>query len=280
MNILITGGNGYVGSSLYNALKDKYDITLLTRKECDLTNLETDYFCSKYFDVVIHTAIVGGSRLKEEDDSILEQNLKMWRTLLAHKINYGRLINFGSGAELDPKTPYGISKQIIRESLLSKNNFYNLRIYGVFDENEWDTRFIKTCINNYLDNKPMIIHEDKFMDFIYMKDLIKIVDYYIQEKNPPKEYNCIYLRNYTLKNIATYINKLDKNKVDIVVEKEEWGENYMGKNNGEHYLDKKLEMIGILQGIENVYEILKYEKYKSTNPHLPLGNNSLYSNHR
>ena len=32
MKILITGGNGYVAQSLYNAFKDNYDITLITKK--------------------------------------------------------------------------------------------------------------------------------------------------------------------------------------------------------------------------------------------------------
>jgi len=32
MKILITGTNGYIGKSLYNNLKDHYQVTPLTRK--------------------------------------------------------------------------------------------------------------------------------------------------------------------------------------------------------------------------------------------------------
>ena len=54
VRILITGANGYVGKSLYNAFKDKYEVSKLTRDVCDLTNLESvdQYFKDKYFEFV------------------------------------------------------------------------------------------------------------------------------------------------------------------------------------------------------------------------------------
>ena len=51
MKILITGANGYIGKSLFNALKDKYDITAITRQDFDLTNVQSmiKFFENKYF---------------------------------------------------------------------------------------------------------------------------------------------------------------------------------------------------------------------------------------
>ena len=40
MKILITGTNGYIGKSLYNALKDKYEVTTITRQDFDLTAIQ------------------------------------------------------------------------------------------------------------------------------------------------------------------------------------------------------------------------------------------------
>lgn len=59
MRILITGANGYIGKSLYNALKDKYDVTAITRTSFDLTDsiALSKFFESRYsFDVVLHCA--------------------------------------------------------------------------------------------------------------------------------------------------------------------------------------------------------------------------------
>ena len=125
MKILITGGNGYIAKSLSKNFSEKYDITSVTRKDFDLSDpIETfKWFQGKKFDVVIHTAIVGGSRLSPDGPDVLRQNLMMYYNLLSNKKSFGKLISFGSGAELFQKeTPYGMSKRIISESI--KNTEY------------------------------------------------------------------------------------------------------------------------------------------------------------
>jgi hypothetical protein len=73
----------------------------------------------------------------------------MYYNLLENKEHFGKLINIGSGAEvLSLDTPYGLSKNIIYNSILNTDNFYNLRVFAVFDNNELDRRFIKTAITN------------------------------------------------------------------------------------------------------------------------------------
>jgi nucleoside-diphosphate-sugar epimerase len=118
MKILITGGNGYVGKSIYSYLHTKYDITTIGRQDFDLTNWsETNkWFKEKHFDIIIHTAVVGGSRLKKEDSSIINQNLKMYYNLLDQQDKYTKFIHFGSGAEGHSNTPYGLSKFIINQT--------------------------------------------------------------------------------------------------------------------------------------------------------------------
>jgi len=185
VKILITGGNGYISKSLYNSLKNVYDVVTLSRDDFDLRDqFETiKYFSNKYFDTVIHCAVSGGSRLRQDTINDMDNNLQMYYNLLNCKNKFGKLIHFGSGAEItQPETPYGLSKRVITKSILEQKNFYNIRIFAVFDENELDTRFIKGNIKRYVNKEPIIIHQDKFMDFFYMKDLVSLVDYYIQSE--------------------------------------------------------------------------------------------------
>jgi nucleoside-diphosphate-sugar epimerase len=189
--------------------------------------------------------------------------------------SYGRLINFGSGAELNPSSPYGESKRDIRTGILKLDKCFNLRIFGIFDENEWETRFIKTSIRNHIANKPITIHQDKFFSFLYMEDLIKLVDYYITT-NPtllPKEYNCCYPLNFTLSEIAKIINDLQDHKVPVIVENEEFGGEYSGFN-GENDLTYSLDMWGLSRGIRIVYNKLKEERYKEMDFILKQANDS------
>jgi len=254
MRILITGTNGYVGKSLYNALKDKYNVTAITRNECDLNNSESInlFFKDKTFDVIIHCAVKGGSRLQQDDWSVLDTNLSMYYNLYSNKDKFKKLIHFGSGAELHmSEEPYGYSKKVIGESVLHNDGFYNLRIFGVFDENELNTRFIKGNIKRYINNEPILIHQNKTMDFIYMQDLIKIVEYYI-DNDGPKELNCNYNCITTLNDIATIINKLSNYKVSINIVDKEKDKPYVGG-----FKDIGIEFIGLEQGIKEVYNKLK-----------------------
>jgi UDP-glucose 4-epimerase len=252
-NILITGGNGYIAKSIHSSLSSKYNITTVTRQDFDLTCWASTYkfFYDKTFDVVIHTATSGGSRLKEETDLVIRENLLMYRNLLNHQDKFTKFISFGSGAELNnPTTPYGISKQIIADSMFSKPNFLNLRIFAVFDENELDTRFIKGNIKRYINKEEIIIHQDKLMDFFYMPDLVTLVNYYIKENHLPKVTECSYDKKYSLLDIANLINNLSEYKVPIKQLDFTMGPPYIGKT----YTD--LPYIGLEQGIKNVYNKL------------------------
>ena len=255
IKILITGGNGYIAKSITNHLWDKYHIIAPGRDELDLLNSESvdAFFKEKYFDVVIHTATVGGSRLKEEDETVSFYNLIMFYNLIRKKEQFTKLISFGSGAEFNAVySPYGFSKKIINKLIHKHDNFYNLRIYAVFDEKEKDTRFIKSNIQRYINKEPMIVHQNKLMDFIYMKDLVSIVEFYILNQDLPIEIDCIYDQTQSLEAIAKQINQLSSYMVPINIETKGLGRSYIGE-----YSALPLEYKGLEQGIKNVYNKLK-----------------------
>lgn len=221
MNVLITGGNGYIAKSLYHILNDVYNVTSITRNNFDLTDYSKtcSWFEGKSFDAVIHTAINGGSRLQQEDQTVFDKNMKMFSNLVQNKHRFSKLISFGSGAELfHGDTPYANSKREIAKQIQELDQFYNLRIFAVFDEDELNTRFIKSNIIRYIKKEPIVIHKNKVMDFFYMKDLVSLVNYYIKTETPPKTINCSYEQKYTLSNIANKINNLLNHKVDIEVQ--------------------------------------------------------------
>jgi GDP-L-fucose synthase len=254
MKILITGGNGYIAKSLHDTLKNKYNVTSITRQDFDLTDSSETlkYFSNKHFDIVIHCAVSGGSRLKPDSWNDMDSNLKMYYNLLSCKDKFTKLIHFGSGAETNsPESPYGLSKRVIANSILEQKNFYNIKIFAVFDENELDTRFIKGNIKRYINKEPIIIYQDKWMDFFYIKDLISLINYYINNDNPPKQIDCSYDKLYKLSNIANIINSLDDYKVTIKIEQEGMDLPYYGIAN------ILLKFIGLEQGIKNIYNKLK-----------------------
>lgn len=255
MRLLVTGANGYIGKSIANNLKDNYSVDTLTRQDLNLVDSEQvrEYFKYNYFDAILHCAVEGGHRLVADTSEVLDNNLQMYYNLLANRASFGKLLHFGSGADV-LETPYGLSKKIIRESIKGQSNFYNLRIYAVFDENELETRFIKYNIKNYLDKKPILLHANKYMDFFYMQDLLTTVQYYLGTEAPPIEFDCVYRDKISLLEVSNLINNLADYKVDIVLENKNPAREYVGQ-----FTSLQLDYIGLEQGIKNTYIKLKNE---------------------
>ena len=243
MKILITGGNGFIAKEIYDNLNSIYMIYNPSRQDLDLLNkinikkyFEKDIF----YDVVIHTAIKGGSRLNNDESDVFYDNIKMFYNLIEYKNKFNKLINFSSGASLDRNTDineykdifsanpddyYGLSKNIIDRLIFDMDNYYNIRIFNLFSENEKESRFIKKCKESVKLNKDIIINNDRYFDFFNSNDLIKVIVYYIENKNLIKDIDLCYKKKYKLSDIAKIINK--NNKVKIIIESES-NLNYIG----------------------------------------------------
>ena len=246
MNVLITGSNGYIGKSIFNSKIENVKFFHGNRQTINLFDKESikSFIKENKIDSIIHCAIEGGSRLKKDDINIFYNNILVFENLYSCKNLLHKVINFASGAEFDrqndinlskeedifektPKDYYGLSKNIISKKALTTNNFYNLRIFGCFDENELDSRFIKSCILKSRINENIIIHEDKIMDFFYIGDLISIVKYFLLVNPVYKDINLSYKNKYKLSEIAKKIINETNSKNNIIIQKEN-GLNYNG----------------------------------------------------
>tara|TARA_R100001377_G_scaffold65776_1_gene41078 strand:+ start:431 stop:1210 length:780 start_codon:yes stop_codon:yes gene_type:complete len=224
MNILITGSNGYIGKALTKELSN-HNLTLLHRGVCEITDEQQvdDFFLdapyNDRYDMVIHCAASAGGRLDKDSSNVLHDNLKMFLNLYKHKHKFDKLIHFGSGAQYHaPDTYYGFSKRIISEIMETENKFFNLIIYGLFDKNEIETRFIKSCINSCKKNEPIKIHKNKQMDFFHMKDLLKLINEYIEGTREDRLVECVYMEKLDLCEIAEVVIS-EMGKGNIIVQK-------------------------------------------------------------
>ena len=273
MNILITGSNGFIGSNIIKFLSNNVNYKLFkgNRNTIDLYSLDNieRYIDENQIDTVIHCAIDGGNRLQQDTYETFYRNILMYENLIKFNHRYKVFINFGSGAEFDrkydisnvneydmfgvvPTDFYGLSKNIISKLSVHYCASVNLRIFGCFYHNELSTRFIKNNINKYINHKSMIIHQDRYMDFFYMDDLINIIEYSLN--NPPSTYkdiNMSYLKKYKLSDITSIINDLSSYKVDVIIENENFGLNYTG--NGELLNSLNLKLKGLELGIKECY---------------------------
>jgi len=245
MNILITGGNGNIAKIIKNNLSNIHDITALGRNELNILNYNelSEYLHKNKFDVLIHTAIIGGRRTKDETSDVFYNNMIMFENILKVSHKFKLIINFDSAAIYDRSTDilnrnetdlhtipidyYGFSKYMIYQRSLQYDNIFNFRIFNLFHENEEPDRFIKSCFNAKKNNKSVTIYEDKYFDFVHENDFIKILNYYltnINSNNLEKTLNICYKQKYKLSEITKLIDP----NIQINVLKEESNNNYTG----------------------------------------------------
>lgn len=241
MKILITGGNGNIAKMIKSNLSSQYDIKNPSRQELNVLNLNEiqKFLTINHFDILIHTAILGGRRTKEETGEVTHKNILMFENMLKFSTHFKIILNFDSGAIYDRTTDilnrkedelftvpidnYGFSKYVIYNRTLQYNNIFNLRIFNIFHKNEEPDRFIKSCINAKTNNTIITIFQDKYFDFVYETDFIKIIEYYISNVNSTeqleKTINICYEKKYKLSEIAQLIlpieqiNILDSNMI-------------------------------------------------------------------
>jgi nucleoside-diphosphate-sugar epimerase len=185
--VCVLGVNGFIGKNLMR----NTDWVGVTRKELDLTNqLEVqEYFKTHKYDVVIHCAVVGGSRLRVDDGDVIYKNLLMFENVV--RVFKGKLIYFSSGAALrgtPPTDPYGLSKWLIDRRIENIPNAYSLRIWGCYGPDELPSRFSAVCKNK----GHIVIERDRYFDFVDVEYVKKIVHTYVIGDCTDKEFNLVY----------------------------------------------------------------------------------------
>lgn len=246
ITVLITGGNGYIGSHLKQYLSARYRVIAPTHHSLDLLNLGAleQYIKRQKPDIVIHAAVVGGSKKGEEVAGSLEMNLRMLTNILRCHKYIGKIIHLGSGAEYDktrslvrvketifgdriPTGPYGFYKYVASQLLSLAPNAVNLRIFGIFGPGEdYRFRFISNAICRNVFGMPITISQNVRFDYIYIKDFVRIVEWFITHSAKYPCYNIGTGKRLDIVSIAKRINAISKRPSEIQVRRTGWNCEY------------------------------------------------------
>jgi len=214
MNILFTGHRGFLGREVIPHLLKTHDVFY---PDIDYANKESvQIFVKKNnIDFILHAAIKGGRRVRQDIPDDFYVNMKMFENLAAQKIP---MINFCSGAafgrqkdiylaeenqvgEIIPEDYYGFAKSLITQRCRQLDNVYNLRFFNVFG---------------------------------------------------PEDVNLVYETKTKLSDVARIINNLSEYEVPVSVLEEGMDKSYCGS--GELLKTFGIEFAGLENEIENCYE--------------------------
>ena len=253
MNIFITGINGFIGSHLKEYLNDLYSEYVLftpSSKELDLVNEEAvdNYILSNKIDIIIHLANKGGDRTTIDMKNVTEYNLRIFFNIVKHEKNVKKIISFGSGAEYSkhkaiieakeedylksqPLDEYGFYKSITSKYIEKSQRIVQLRIFGAYGEYEnYRFKFITNAIVKNLLKLPIVINKNVYFDYIYIDDLVKMIDWVIHNETKEKIYNVTTGTKIDLISLANLVNETRDFKSEIIVLNDGLNNEYSSNN--------------------------------------------------
>ena len=193
MNILITGGNGFIAKNLFIFLEEKYrtiSIKLTTRKtsENELKHL------IERSDVIIHLAGVNrSSNIKDFFDVNTDLSLKLCKLIEGkyEKLKKETRILYTSTIQVENLSPYGKSKKQAEEFFIdlekrTKLDIKIIRLPNVFGK--WCkpnyNSVVATFCHNISRSLPIEINnKSSSLSLLYIDDLLNIIDKYIFNKS-------------------------------------------------------------------------------------------------
>ena len=276
MNILLTGSGGFIGKNLKKYLEGKYNLLTPRSFELDLTNKVDveDYFKSNKIDFVIHCGSTGGARGIQDRDTTIEDNLAMVDNILTAKNHDVRVILFGSGAMYDksrilhkvkeseigqvvPVDLYGKSKMLIAEKVKNRKDVVCLNIFACYGYDEKENRFPSYAINCVLHNKPIEINQDVVFDYLFVEDMQKIVEYFIENVPNNNIINITPSESVSLKEIAKIVNSFVDSPVDIICKNSKMNNEYTGDNTLLLKNFQHLNFTSIQDGLKKLFIYIK-----------------------
>lgn len=250
--ILLTGGNGFIGKNILESfLVEKYQIEAPSSKELNLIDEKSvqQYFASHHPDIVIHAAVKPGHRNAKDLNNLFFANTRMFFNLERYSGCYEKMLVIGSGAIYDnryyhpkmkeedwqvniPIDEHGYCKYVCEKVIENSKNIYDLRVFGIFGKYEdYAIRFISNVICKTLFDLPITIKQNRKFDYLYVDDLMPVLDWFIVNTPQYKAYNVTPDHSVSLFDLALMIREISgKQSLPIIVADEGMGLEYSGDN--------------------------------------------------
>ena len=250
MNILLTGGSGFIGKNILEQMRDRYTFLAPGHRELDLLdeNHVEAFFRSHEVDVVVHSAVKPGHRNAKNPVNLFYEDSRMFFNLARCSRFYRKMIVLSSGAAYDirndlskvgedyfgrhvPADEHGFFRYVSGRYIELAENIIELRIFSIFGKYEdYAIRFISNAICKAVYDLPITLRQNRLFDYLYVQDFAPILDYFIRNNVSYKAYNVTPDSGIELHTLAEKVRDISGKDLTILVGKPGMGLSYSGDN--------------------------------------------------
>ncbi len=270
--IIITGGNGLLGSYFFRKYKKKYKIIRYPHRIEYFTKFQK-WLNNKNFHYFIHFAAITKNESTKRRKNLNLINVKSTINIIK-SIDKKKIKNFkyflfissshvyGNSSKATkenkktlPNNPYGISKKKVEDFILKNKNKYKFkigiaRVFNSTGPNQKLGNFVPDMLKK-IKKTNFINYVNQYRDFIHIDDVMDSIVLLIK-KRFDKPINVSSGRKISLIKVCNIINKIYVNKKIIYGKKR--GKDLFGNN-------KLLRSIG-KKRFKNIYQIIGSYKIK------------------